>query len=140
MHTYLRVKDVTKTTISGLIDSKYIDKVSSLTKTETSNNLSLISETDRVYTPPVPANSQKSIPITVNDSESKKVLFEISRDNLEDVVVWNPWEEKSKGMGDFEPKNGWLNMLCVEVGAVREWQKLEAGEAFEGGQIIKAAL
>jgi len=43
-------------------------------------------------------------------------------------------------MGDFEPKNGWLNMLCVEVGAVREWQKLEAGEAFEGGQIIKAAL
>jgi glucose-6-phosphate 1-epimerase len=67
-------------------------------------------------------------------------VFEIVRDNLEDAVVWNPWIEKAKGMGDFSPKDGYKNMLCVEAGQVSKWVKLEAGETFEGGQVIKALL
>jgi glucose-6-phosphate 1-epimerase len=55
-------------------------------------------------------------------------------------LVWNPWIEKAKGMGDFEPKDGYKNMLCVEAGSVKEWIKLDAGEGWEGGQIVKALL
>jgi glucose-6-phosphate 1-epimerase len=62
------------------------------------------------------------------------------RDNLQDVVVWNPWTEKAKDMSDFEPKDGYKNMLCVEAGQVSGWVKVEAGETFEGSQMIKAAL
>lgn len=40
-------------------------------------------------------------------------------------------------MGDFEPKNGFKEMICVEAGQVSGWQKLEAGETFEGSQIIR---
>jgi len=66
--------------------------------------------------------------------------FDVVRDNLVDTVIWNPWIEKAKGMGDFEPKDGYKQMICVEVGAVNGWQKLDGGESWEGGQLIKSLL
>lgn len=72
--------------------------------------------------------------------ENGQEIFSVVRDNLDDVVVWNPWSGKSAGIKDFEPKDGWKNMVCVEAGSVKGWQRLEAGETFEGGQIIKAIL
>lgn len=64
----------------------------------------------------------------------------MQRDNISDSVTWNPWIEKAKGMSDFEPNDGYKNMVCVEVGAVNGWQRLESGETFEGGQIVKCHL
>jgi glucose-6-phosphate 1-epimerase len=69
-----------------------------------------------------------------------KPRLDVQRDRLVDSVVWNPWIEKAKGMSDFEPNDGYKNMVCVEVGAVDGWQKLEPGETFEGGQIVKSHL
>ena len=89
-----------------------------------------MSEVDRVYT--VPAEQ----PITV--SEGSEPRFEVTRDMLSDVVVWNPWVEKAKGMADFGPDDGYKNMICVEAGSVSAWNSLEAGDAWEGGQRIKA--
>ena len=77
---------------------------------------------------------------TTSVLEDGKPRFDVVRDNLEDTVVWNPWTEKANGMGDFEPKTGYKNMICVEVGAVTGWVKIEAGETWEGGQIIKSLL
>jgi glucose-6-phosphate 1-epimerase len=42
-------------------------------------------------------------------------------------------------MPDFAPDDGYKQMICVEAGSVTGWQKLEAGETWEGGQIITAA-
>lgn len=42
--------------------------------------------------------------------------------------------------GLTDTATGWMNMLCIEAGSVKGFQKLEAGETFEGGQIIKASL
>jgi glucose-6-phosphate 1-epimerase len=64
--------------------------------------------------------------------------LDVVRDNLSDVVVWNPWKEKAGGMGDFAPKDGWQQMICVETGCVNEWQSLDAGESWEGGQVVKS--
>lgn len=69
-------------------------------------------------------------------SESGTQRFRIVRDNLDQVVVWNPWIEKSESMKDFSPKDGYKNMVCVEPGSVKGWQKLEAGDAFEAAQMI----
>ncbi len=68
--------------------------------------------------------------------EGGRPRYEITRDNLPDVVVWNPWTDKAKGMGDFAPKDGFRNMVCVEPGSVSSWQTLEGGDAFEGAQSI----
>lgn len=97
---------------------------------QTSPSLTITRETDRVY---------KSIKQdTTSIVQDGKPRLDVVRDNLEDSVVWNPWIEKAKGMGDFEPKDGYKQMLCVEVGALNGWQKLEGGETFEGGQIVKS--
>ena len=72
--------------------------------------------------------------------EDGKPKFDVIRDNLSDTVVWNPWIEKAAAMGDFSPDSGFKEMVCVEVGAVNGWQKLEKGEVFEGGQTIKSLL
>ncbi|KAI9754393.1 MAG: hypothetical protein M4579_004731 [Chaenotheca gracillima] len=135
MHTYLRVDDITKTTISGLQNISYVDKMANATThTEKSAALPITAETDRVYSTPGAADS----PLRVLSSGKER--FSVVRDNLEDVVVWNPWEAKAAGMSDFGPQDGWKNMLCVEAGAVSRFQKLEPGDTFEGGQVIRSVL
>lgn len=70
--------------------------------------------------------------------DGDKPVFSVVRDSLNDLVVWNPWVEKAQGMGDFAPKDGYKNMICVEAGSVKGWQTLEPGDAFEGAQTIYA--
>jgi len=109
----------------------YIDKVLDATEhTESETDIRIQSEVDRVY---------RSIPQdTTTIKENGSSYIDVVRDNLSDTVVWNPWIAKSKTMGDFEPKDGYKTMVCVEVGSVNGFQKLEPGETFEAGMIAKA--
>jgi glucose-6-phosphate 1-epimerase len=77
---------------------------------------------------------------TTSILEDGKPRFDVIRDNVKDTVTWNPWIEKAKAMGDFSPDDGYKNMVCVEVGAVDGWQKLDKGEVFEGGMLVKSLL
>jgi len=135
MHSYFRVKDVSNVAITGLESSPYTDKLLTPIQTLTSpaTALTLTGKTDRVYTPA--GGAATSIKI----SEGGKKKFDIARDNLQEVVVWNPWDGAAKSMGDFAPADGWKQMVCVEAGSVRGWQKLEAGETWEGGQVVVPA-
>lgn len=101
------------------------------TKTQ-SGPIAFTAETDRVYTPSTPPSD----PIVVEQGGKQRV--KVVRDNLPDVVVWNPWTDKAAGMGDFEPKDGWRRMVCVEAGSVNNWTKLEKGDVFEGAQTLYA--
>lgn len=117
--------------ISGLEDSSYVDKVDGAkAKMEASTPVTLSGEADRVYTPAKgPAH-----PVIVSDGGQPR--FRIVRDNLDQIVVWNPWTEKVEGMSDFVPKSGYKNMVCVEAGSVKGWQKLDKGDTFEAAQTI----
>ncbi|KAM7206989.1 putative aldose 1-epimerase [Rhypophila sp. PSN 637] len=136
LHTYLRVKDISSVSITGLGSATYIDKVGGVSppQTQSASELAISGEVDRVYTPKDGASPTEVVPVTV--VEGGKTKFTIVRDNLSNVVVWNPWIEKANGLGDFEPKDGYKNMLCIEPGSVSGWQTLEAGDAFEGAQTI----
>lgn len=127
------LQDISKIAINGLLGVEYVDKVlNASTHQQSDPSLAITGETDRVYA---------SIPQdTTSIVEDGKPRFDVVRDNLTDTVVWNPWVEKAKAMGDFAPDAGYKEMLCVEVGAVKGWQKLEKGEVFEGGQTIKSLL
>ncbi|KAK7423933.1 hypothetical protein QQX98_000805 [Neonectria punicea] len=133
LHTYLRVSDISSVEVSGLEDSEYIDKLDNLATVKQSSAVTFSSETDRIYTP---AKGPRH-PVVVSDAG--KPLFRIVRDNLDQVVVWNPWVDKAASTKDFSPKDGWKNMVCVEPGTVKGWQKLEAGDAFEAAQTISLA-
>ncbi|KAK1755225.1 putative aldose 1-epimerase protein [Echria macrotheca] len=147
MHTYLRVQDITKVEIKGLENKSYVDKVDGAkTKTQPDGPVTITGETDRVYTTasaPTAGSGSSSestspgAPVTV--LEAGKTVFTVAQDNLPNVVVWNPWTDKAKGMSDFEPKDGFRNMLCIEPGSVGGWQTLEPGEAYEGAQTISCS-
>jgi glucose-6-phosphate 1-epimerase len=127
------VQDVTKTTITGLGSATYVDKVLNATEhQQTDRELRITGEVDRVYK----ALKQDTTTVLVDE----KPRLDVLRDSIDDTVIWNPWIEKAKAMGDFEPKDGYKTMICVEVGSVRGWTKLEPGETFEGGQIVKSFL
>ncbi|KAK3642404.1 hypothetical protein LTR56_010757 [Elasticomyces elasticus] len=131
LHTYFRIDDISKVAINGLGSTTYVDKVlDATTHTQSSPSLTITGEIDRVYS----GIKQDTTSIT----QDGKPRLDVTRDGISDSVVWNPWIQKAKGMGDFEPKDGYKNMVCVEVGAVDGWQKLEAGETFEGGMIVKS--
>ena len=76
---------------------------------------------------------------SVTIKEGGKEKFSIVRDNLNEVVVWNPWEAGAKATADFWPQEGYKQMICVEAGAVKGWVKLDGGESWEGGQIITSS-
>jgi len=123
-----KVQDVTKISITGLESSPYQDKVTKKMDNTSSNDaLTISSFTDRVYTPA----GGPSQPIVV--SAGGKKILELARDNMNEVVVWNPWENASKDMGDFRPQDGYRTMICVEAGAVKGWLSLDQGETWEGG-------
>ncbi|KAI1077323.1 galactose mutarotase-like protein [Whalleya microplaca] len=130
MHTYLRVKDISKIQITGLEEAEYIDKVDAAKTKTQSGAITIAGETDRVYTPA----KGPSEPVVV--AEGGETVYSVVRDNLRDVVVWNPWAEKAAAIGDFAPKDGFQNLVCVEAGSVRGWTTLDVGDAFEGAQTI----
>ncbi|KAK8217420.1 hypothetical protein M8818_001176 [Zalaria obscura] len=132
-HTYFRIPDVSKIQITGLAGTKYNDKVMNGNEFDTpSPNLRIEGQTDRVYK----SLKQDTTSITVDGSPA----YDVIRDNLADTVIWNPWTEGAQAIGDFAPKDGWKNMICVEAGAVNGWTTLEGQDGFEAGQILKSYL
>ncbi|OJD13170.1 hypothetical protein AJ78_06354, partial [Emergomyces pasteurianus Ep9510] len=129
--------DIAKVRILNLQSKAYIDKVlDASTHVESSPALAITQETDRVY-----QSLDPKVPIVIaNSDDNNNPLFSISRESLNDIVVWNPWIEKAKGMADFAPQDGYKNMVCVEAGSVVGWQTLEVGETWECGQVVKSKL
>ena len=122
--------------MQGLESKTYVDKVKDkATFTETNPAVAITGETDRVY-----QSLDPKVPVNIAETDNDKPLFSITRESLNDMVVWNPWEGKAKGMADFAPADGYKNMICVEAGSVSGWQTLEKDETWEGGQTIKCRI
>jgi glucose-6-phosphate 1-epimerase len=117
--------------VTGLEKVPFLNKVPAPKPTEAANApIAFDGELDRVY-------SAANTPVIGIASGGKNVLELRREEGLTDVVVWNPGSEKAAGMGDFSPKDGYKNMVCVEAGAVDSWVKLEGGDGWEGGQRVK---
>ena len=131
------MQDIANISITGLESSQFTDKLTTpipITANSPDEALTITDKTDRVYTPA----GGPTAPVVV--SEGGKKILELVRDNLHEIVVWNPWEDGAKAMADFKPEDGWRNMICVEAGSVRSWQKLEPGETWEGKQVVRSPL
>ncbi|KAI8340724.1 galactose mutarotase-like domain-containing protein [Chlamydoabsidia padenii] len=127
LHTYFRVKDIANVSVEGLNSYSFIDKVEpGAAKVENRDKITIASEVDRVY-----QDVQDHLQVNVGDEQ--KVL--IDKSGMKDTVVWNPWIEKAKGMGDFDD-NEYHEMICVEVGSVAQWVRLEGGQSWTGGQTL----
>ncbi|EDV27019.1 putative glucose-6-phosphate 1-epimerase [Trichoplax sp. H2] len=128
LHTYFKTLDVNKVTISGLKSLKYIDKVRQSKKFVEENDLVTVKEfVDRLYIGSVDRNE------VTNLNGNQNVVM--TRVNLPDVVVWNPWQEKAKVMSDFGDEE-YKEMICVEAGYVAKPRSLSAGARFEASVVL----
>lgn len=154
MHTYLRVdvspyiqlctyaylyilsaQDISTIRVKHLESKTYIDKTQdAAVLTESSPAVAIDKETDRIY-----QSLDPTVPIVVA-TEDGQTVFSLTRESLSDVVLWNPWVEKAKGMADFGPAEAYKNMICVEAGSVVGWQLLDTGDSWEGGQTVRARM
>ncbi|XP_065836916.1 uncharacterized protein [Oscarella lobularis] len=127
LHTYFRVEDVTKTTVDGLKGCKVFDKVHKETRTEDRDLVKISSETDAVY------ETTSQVHHITGGPNGK--TFTVTKKNLPDTVVWNPWAEKAKAMSDFGDDE-YPYMICVEAGHVASRCKLDPQQTYSCGQTI----
>ena len=106
LHTYFCVGDVSKTTIRGLADCDYIDKVGETARRKQAGDISIASEVDRIY---LDQGQDVVIEYPVLERESR-----IGKQGSHSTKVWNPSIDKTLSMGDFGSDDGYLGMVCVE--------------------------
>ncbi|KAK6137310.1 hypothetical protein DH2020_028951 [Rehmannia glutinosa] len=123
-HTYFSIGDISEVRVEGLETLDYLDNMLHRERfTEQEDAITFESEVDRVYV---------STPDTVGivDHEEKRT-FVIKKEGLPDVVVWNPWDKKSKAIPDFG-NNEYEFMLCVDAAAIENPITLKPGEEWTG--------
>ncbi|MCX6062004.1 MAG: D-hexose-6-phosphate mutarotase [Campylobacterales bacterium] len=110
LHTYLSTSDITQSTISGLGDS-YIDTLQeNILITTEESSIQIHSEVDRIYTHPQSENILTT---------PEKTLH-LTHQRHSDVVVWNPWAERSAQIVDMR-KNDYHNMVCIETARISKF-------------------
>lgn len=120
-HSYFAVENITQTQISGLENMLFLDQLTGQQHTQ----MGLIrfdQETDRIY-----QQTQQSYQIL----EQHQAHIEIQSQDCPNVVVWNPWIEKTQRLGDVA-LDAWQSFVCVECGHIMpEAKQLQAGQQLE---------
>ncbi|HID37208.1 MAG TPA: D-hexose-6-phosphate mutarotase [Ghiorsea sp.] len=107
LHTYFKVGDVREVSVHGLADCPYIDKLSSDTvQQKQQGNTSISSEVDRIYLD----NGQD---VLLEDGSLQRTV-RIQKQGSSSTIVWNPWIDKTKALGDMGADDAYLGMLCIE--------------------------
>jgi len=131
LHTYLPVDHISKVRVRGLKGVTYVDKVNDSKEIEEKNEIVTISsEVDRIY---------KNVTNDVYLGDGGNADVVIQKTGFNDIVLWNPWIEKSKGMDDLK-SDEYQRFVCVEAGAVSSPVTLKAGEKWEGTQTLSIAF
>ncbi|KAF5801317.1 putative glucose-6-phosphate 1-epimerase [Helianthus annuus] len=123
-HSHFSVSDISEVRVEGLETMDYFDNLCKRERfTEQGDAITFESEIDRVY-----LSSPNCI--AVLDHERKRT-YVLRKEGLPDVVVWNPWEKKSKAMADFGDDE-YKQMLCVDGAAIEKPITLKPGEEWTG--------
>jgi glucose-6-phosphate 1-epimerase len=105
LHAYYSVGDAAKVSVSGLDGVRYLDKTDSMHEKSQTGDVTITSETDRVYLHTAHA-------IELYDPVLRRRIA-IEKEDSRNTVVWNPWIEKARAMGDLG-EDEWKSMLCIE--------------------------
>ena len=103
LHTYFRVNDVSQTTVHGLDDKTYLDKTDDFSRKTQTGPVEIRDEVDRVYL-------DTADDVAIDDGARKIVIKKLGSLS---TVIWNPWKQVAKKMGDLGDA-GYMSMLCVE--------------------------
>lgn len=121
LHTYFCVADVRNTIVRGLNGCDYLDKVENFARHTQQGDIRIGSEVDRIY-------FDQGQDVIIEDPGMQRQI-RIEKRSSHSTIVWNPWADKCKQMGDFGSDHGYLGMLCVEsANAAEDVVQLAAGD------------
>ena len=106
LHTYFYVGDIDKVQVLGLDGVDYLDKVDGFAQKKQSGPVVIGHEVDRIYT-------GVSGELVIDDASLGRKIS-IRSSGCSTAVVWNPWVDIARSMGDLDD-NDYRNMLCVET-------------------------
>ena len=132
LHSYFAA-NVGDVAVEGLGGLSYLDKTVDANNPPTcelaeDGKLTITKETDSVFL---------GAPDEVTLRTGRKSDVSIVQQGWGDAVVWNPWEEKSRRMGDFGDDE-FDKMVCVEAGAIQPPIRLAPGETWQAAQLLRA--
>lgn len=123
-HTYFRVPDLSKTSITGLQKVSFWNSRDGVDESGSDKPITISEEVDRVY---------KNSPDTVEINGEGKTIYTIKASpTLTETVVWNPWSHGAEALADFSPKSGYKETVCVEDGNVGGFTSLEPTKKWTG--------
>lgn len=106
LHSYFNIGDVRQAQVLGLAGHDYIDKVGGTAERSQSGPINFDGPVNRIYL--------DTADELIVDDPSLGRRIHIERDGSNSAVVWNPWIEQARSMGDFGDEE-YLRMLCVET-------------------------
>ena len=151
LHTYFRCTDATAAKVTGLKGASYLDSLNERVRREEANEfVSFNEEVDRIYL-------STTDTLAVDDVAGSRSV-RITKKNLPDAVVWNPWIEKSKATGEAKGEvrlflysfvratrvtsgfvyEDYKQFVCVEAAAIERPVVLPAGETWECEQVLES--
>jgi glucose-6-phosphate 1-epimerase len=126
LHTYLRVRELSKAAVSGLQGVVYQDNASGGREArDRAGRVTFGVEVDRLYLDVPP-----DLKLTSGERE-----VNIHTEGFPDAVVWNPGKEKSAKLADME-QEGYLHFVCVEAAAAGRPVSLKPGGTWQGRQVL----
>lgn len=112
LHTYFRVADATRVGIEGLDGCEYLDKVEGYARKRQAGPVRIAAEVDRIYL-------GETARIRLVD-EAAGHRLDIKSRGSRSAVVWNPWVERTRQLGDMGAPDAFRQMLCIETANAAE--------------------
>jgi D-hexose-6-phosphate mutarotase len=109
LHTYFQISGIDAISITGLSKCGFLNKLTDANLVETTPELRIGSEVDRVY-------YDTDATVEIHDPGYHRKI-RIAKSGSLSTIVWNPWIDKSIRMPDFGDEE-YLQMVCVESGNV----------------------
>ena len=105
-HSYYKIHNISDVSVRGLENAAYMDKTDNFKKKKQDGPLEITGETDRIY-------MNTASDCVIEDPGLKRAV-NIKKSGSNSTVVWNPWEEKARGMKDLGGQE-YMNFFCVET-------------------------
>lgn len=122
LHTYFRVGDIASVALFGLEGRHYLDATDGYAEKQQEGALQVHGEVNRIYT-------DTSAKLLIQDASLGRNIH-ISSSGSHSAVVWNPWIDTAKAMGDLQDDD-YQRMLCVETSNAGPDQiRIDAGKQY----------
>lgn len=124
LHSYFSVSCITEVSIHGLQGRSYIDKLTAKPQVEQADALTFSGEVDRIY-------SHGADTVRLRDPQLQREIA-VCQTGGSNIIVWNPWIEKTKRLDDMGSAAAYRDMVCIETGSVAAAAiALDRGETHE---------